>query len=299
MLMTGPPGVGKSMIAKRIPTVMPRMTYEECLEVTKIYSIGGRLSKNLPLVTERPFRAPHHTISGAALVGGGNKPMPGELSLAHLGVLFLDEFPEFNKKVLEMLRQPLEDKMVTIDRVGGKFSFPCQVMLIAASNPCPCGYLGSQFHECCCSQTQINHYKNKISGPLMDRIDLNIQVLPVDYKYLSQREKINSISSLEMRAKVESARKKQLDRYDTQSVLFNSQLTPSLIKQYCKLNKEGEKLMKSAFKALSLSARAYSRVIKIARTIADLEDSENIEAIHLAEALSYRMTDGNTKEIGE
>nr|WP_315022834.1 YifB family Mg chelatase-like AAA ATPase [uncultured Aminipila sp.] len=298
LLLMGPPGSGKSMISKRIPTVMPEMTYEECLEVTKIYSIGGKLSKELPMITERPFRAPHHTISGAALVGGGNKPMPGELSLAHLGVLFLDEICEFNKNILEMLRQPLEDSHVTIARAGGNYNFPCQVMLVAASNPCPCGYLGSQSHECTCSQTQINHYKNKISGPLLDRIDLHVQVLPIESNFFSSQN-LDSVSSFEMRKKVEMARKKQMKRYKKQSILFNSQLTPALIKQYCKLNQESENLMNSAFKALSLSARAYSKVIKISRTIADLENSDNIQTIHVAEALRYRMLKGNTKGIGE
>ncbi|WP_312652778.1 YifB family Mg chelatase-like AAA ATPase [Aminipila sp.] len=298
LLLIGPPGSGKSMISKRIPTVMPEMTYEECLEVTKIYSIGGRLSKELPMITERPFRAPHHTISGAALVGGGNRPMPGELSLAHLGVLFLDEFCEFNKNILEMLRQPLEDSHVTIARAGGNYSFPCQVMLVAASNPCPCGYLGSQSHECTCSQAQINHYKNKISGPLLDRIDLHVQVMPLEPEFFSS-EHLNSVSSCEMREKVEVARKKQMERFKEHPILFNSQLTPALIKRYCKLNQESEKLMNSAFKALSLSARAYSKVIKISRTIADLENSETIQTIHVAEALRYRMLNGNTKGIGE
>ncbi len=299
MLLMGPPGSGKSMIAKRIPTVMPEMTYEECLEVTKIYSIGGRLSKALPMITDRPFRAPHHTVTGAALIGGGNKPMPGELSLAHLGVLFLDEFPEFNKNVLEMLRQPLEDSWVTIARSGGNFSFPCQVMLVAASNPCPCGYLGSRMHPCTCSQSQIHRYKSKISGPLLDRIDLHVPVLPVNYTDLFQKEKASFISSSDMRREVEKARKRQLERYRKHSILFNAQLTSSLMKQYCKLDEKSEELMKSAFKTLSLSARAYSRVIKISRTIADLENSENIQPVHVAEALSYRVPDRNTKEFGE
>lgn len=299
MLLMGPPGSGKSMIAKRIPTVMPEMTYEECLEVTKIYSIGGKLSRELPMIIERPFRAPHHTVSAAALVGGGNKPKPGELSLAHLGVLFLDEFAEFNRNVLETLRQPLEDNCVTIARTAGNFCFPCNVMLVAASNPCPCGYLGSQTHECTCTQAQINNYKTKISGPLLDRIDLHVEVMPVEYKYLSQRGNSKNISSLEMRKKVEQAIKKQSERYKKQPILYNSQLTPDYIKLYCKLNQESENLLKSAYKAMSLSARAYNNVIKISRTIADLEDSETIEAIHVAEALRYRMFDRNTQGMGE
>lgn len=299
MLLMGPPGSGKSMIAKRIPTVMPEMTYEECLEVTKLYSIGGKLSKELPMITERPFRAPHHTISGAALVGGGKKPMPGELSLAHLGVLFLDEFPEFNRNVLEMLRQPLEDSKISIVRTVGNFTYPCQVMLVAASNPCPCGYLGSQTHECTCSQTQINNYKSKISGPIIDRIDLHVEVMPVEYKYLSESEEFHSTSSFDMRTAVYKARKRQIDRYKKHKILFNSQLTPSLIKKYCNLDGESQELIKLAFQKMSLSARAYSKILKISRTIADLEGSEKIKSKHVAEALRYRIFDRNKNEIGE
>lgn len=298
MLLMGPPGSGKSMIAKRIPTVMPKMTYEECLEVTKIYSIGGALSKEHPLVTERPFRSPHHTVSGAALIGGGKKPMPGELSFAHLGVLFLDELAEFNTHILEMLRQPLEDCSVTLARAGGTFNFPCQVMLVAASNPCPCGYLGSQTHECTCSQAQINHYRSKLSGPLLDRIDLHVQVMPMDYEFLSQHKAKARVSSSEMRNQVEKAREKQIRRYKNYSVLFNSQLTPALLNKFCRLNPECEAIMDASFKKLGLSARAYSRIIKISRTIADLEDSDTIDTIHVAEALSYRLGDRKRNELG-
>ncbi|QIB69971.1 YifB family Mg chelatase-like AAA ATPase [Aminipila butyrica] len=304
MLLMGPPGSGKSMIAKRMATVLPEMTYEECLDVTKIYSVGGHLSRELPLIQQRPFRAPHHTVSGAALIGGGSRPSPGEISLAHRGVLFLDELPEFSKRVLEMLRQPLEDNQVTIARVNGNFTFPSQVMLVAASNPCPCGYFGSPLHQCTCSSAQIHRYMDKLSGPLLDRIDLHVKVLPVDCQALSRSESGPPVvSSADMRSQVEAARRRQRERYETEAdsqsrrnqgdsaVLLNGQLSPTLIRRHCQLDQDGKQLMETAFKAYGLSARAYSRILKIARTIADLQGSSQIQTAHVAEALSYRTMD--------
>lgn len=292
ILLVGVPGIGKSMVAKRMPTVLPEMSYEECLEVTKIYSIGGELSSKQPMITQRPFRTPHHTISRTAMVGGGNKPKPGELSLAHFGVLFLDEISEFGRNVLDSLRQPLEDNIIDIARVGGKYSFPCDVMLVAAGNPCPCGYFGSKTNECTCSQTQINNYRSKLSGPLMDRIDLHVEMVPPQYEQLEGNEMDSNkkrTSSADMRKAVERARKMQQERYKNERISFNSQLTSNMKKNYCGLKMESRKMLEAAFKTMNLSARAYDKIVKISRTIADLEESESIELHHVAEALSYRM----------
>lgn len=288
LLLRGEPGSGKSMIAKRIPTVLPELTYDECLEVTKIYSVAGKLSDEVPLIRERPFRAPHHTVSETALIGGGGRPKPGEISLAHKGVLFLDEIPEFGRGVLETLRQPLEDKKVLVTRNAGSYVFPCDTMLVAAANPCPCGYYGSEKHSCTCSGAKLERYRSKLSGPLLDRFDLQVDVRPVRYEELSGNEK--SVSSSDMKKQVERVRKIQKIRYKGEGIDFNSQLDTKLMNKYCHLDTECRKLLESAFERLGLSARGYSRVVKTARTIADLEESADIKAEHIAEALGYRKS---------
>ena len=287
IFMMGAPGVGKSMLAKRIPTIMPKMSYEECLEVTKIYSIGGKLDSARPLITERPFRAPHHTITATALIGGGTRPMPGELSFAHLGTLFMDEIAEYKGGLLEMLRQPLEDKQVNIVRNSGSYAFPCDIMLVAAANPCPCGYLSSSDHECTCSPSSIRNYQNRLSGPLMDRIDLHIWVQSVKYKDLSESCE-QGMNSEQMREIVKRTRDIQEKRYKGMGIRFNAQLEGGAVRKYCMLDEEGEILMEKAFSRMKLSGRGYSKVLKIARTIADIDESESIKPNHLSEALSYR-----------
>ncbi len=288
LLMIGPPGAGKTMIARRIPTILPDLTFEEALEVTKIYSVSGQL-KTKGLVKKRPFRAPHHTISRVALVGGGRIPRPGEVSLSHYGVLFLDEMPEFPKSVLEVLRQPMEDGIVSIARANATLTYPSEFMLIASMNPCPCGYLGDSRHECTCSQSQIDKYLSKISGPLLDRIDIQIEVTPVYYNDLNDN-KVEE-SSKQIKEKVQHARKVQEERFKDINIFCNSQLTGKLIKEHCKIDKESEKLLQTAFANLGLSARAYNKILKVARTISDLEDSEDIKPNHIAEAIQYRSLD--------
>lgn len=288
LLMLGPPGSGKSMIAKRIPTILPDLSFEESLEVTKIYSISGQL-KHKGLITKRPFRSPHHTISKAALAGGGKMASPGEVSLSHYGVLFLDEMPEFSKSVLEVLRQPMEDGKITIARANGSYTYPAKFFLITACNPCPCGHLGDPQHECTCTQTQINNYLGKISGPLLDRMDLEIEVQPVSCDDLQN----NSIeeTSEDIKKRVVKAREIQSARYKGLNIFTNSELTPRLVLKYCKITSESEMLMKNAFDTLGLSARAYNKILKVARTIADLEQEENISTMHVAEAIQYRTMD--------
>ena len=278
------------MLAQRLPSILPDISFEESLESTKIHSICGLLSEENPIILTRPFRAPHHTITETSLIGGGRNPKPGEISLAHNGVLFLDELPEFNKSSLEVLRTPLEDKFVTISRLNSSVTYPCNFMFVASMNPCPCGYYGSKDRVCTCNDFQIKKYLNKISGPLLDRIDIHIEVESVKYSKLeNENSKIETSESI--RQRVNSARQIQLKRYKNYSIYSNSELTPKLISKYCKLNPQCKKILESAFEKLGLSARAYSKILKVARTISDLEASPNIEVSHIAEAIQYRNLD--------
>ena len=286
---TGMPGSGKTMLARRLPSILPELSFNEALEITKIYSIVGLTSKENPLILKRPFRSPHHTITSVSLVGGGKNPKPGEISLAHYGVLFLDELPEFNKNTLEVLRGPLEDRKVTISRLNASITYPCNFMLVASMNPCPCGYYGSKDKECCCKPDQIKKYRNKISGPLLDRIDLHIEVNGVKYKKLQSTKKEEDSETI--RKRVNKARKIQIIRYKKYNIYSNSELTPQLIEKFCKLNAECKKILEISFERLGLSARAYSRILKVARTIADLDESKDIQQKHLAEAIQYRSLD--------
>jgi len=289
VLLLGSPGSGKTMLARRLPSILPALSFDEALEITKIHSIAGTLKQDIPLITTRPFRAPHHTVSGVSLVGGGRIPKPGEISLSHYGVLFLDELTEFNKSTLEVLRGPLEDRQITVSRVNGTFTYPANFMFAASMNPCPCGYYGSKEKDCTCSSTAISRYMGKISGPLLDRIDICIEVSPVQYKKLDSSEQIETSEQIKQR--VNKARKIQLERYKQSKILSNSELTPKLIDKYCKLDNKGKQILENAFNKLKLSARAYGRILKVARTIADLEESENIEVKHIAEAIQYRSID--------
>lgn len=277
------------MIAKRIPTILPNLSFEEALEITKIHSVAGVLPKDIPIITNRPFRAPHHTISPKSLIGGGLIPKPGEISLSHYGVLFLDELPEFNRSTLEVLRGPLEDGTVSISRVNSSFTYPCKFMFVASMNPCPCGYYGSKEKECTCTEQAISKYMGKISGPLLDRIDIQIEVTGVKYQKLESNNKIESSKDIQKRVNV--ARQIQRERYKDEKIYSNSELTPKLIEKYCQIDEESKKILQTAFEKLGFSARAYGRILKVARTIADLAGSTQINKSHIAEAIQYRSLD--------
>ncbi len=285
VLMVGVPGAGKTMLARRMSSILPEMTREEALEVTKIYSIAGLLSGK-GLVKERPFRSPHHTSSMTALIGGGSVPKPGEVTLAHHGVLFLDELPEFSKKTLEVLREPIEDRQITISRVHASLTFPSSFILIAAANPCPCGWAGDKEKDCRCTPAEIKRYNQKISGPLLDRIDIHIRVPRVKYEELSSRKRAESSSKI--RKRVLAAREVQLKRLGAYHLFCNAQMNHALLQKLCNLEPQAQKLLEQAFKSLNLSARSYDRIVKVARTIADLSGAENIEAGHIAEAIQLR-----------
>ena len=289
VLLIGPPGSGKSMLAKRLPSILPEMTFEESIETTRLHSIAGCLPEGVPLITARPFRAPHHTISPSGLSGGGRIPRPGELSLAHNGVLFLDELPEFSRDAMEVLRQPIEDGKVTIARVNATLTYPCSVMLVAAMNPCPCGYFGHPTHPCTCSARDVARYLGRVSGPLLDRLDLHIEVPPVDFDSLAAAQPAEPSAAI--RARVNRARQIQQERYRSQGIFCNARLTPALLSAACPLSDRASALLRSAFDRLGLSARAYDRVLKVARTIADLDGAEVIDAIHVGEAIQHRSLD--------
>ena len=290
MIMIGPPGSGKSMMAKRLPSILPPLSLAESLETTQIHSVAGKLGKNMSLISQRPFRAPHHTISQAALVGGGVNPQPGEISLAHNGVLFADELPEFNKSTLEVLRQPLEDRKITISRAKYTVEYPCSFMFVASMNPCPCGYYNDPTHKCVCTPGQIQRYLNKISGPLLDRIDIQIEITPVPFKDISQSAQ--GESSADIRQRVIKARLIQEQRFkEHHGIHCNAQMTERMIHQYAEPDEAGISLLRTAMERLNLSARAYNRILKVARTIADLDASPCVLPGHLAEAISYRNLD--------
>lgn len=292
VLMAGSPGSGKTLLAKAFPSILPPLTKEEAIEITKIYSIAGLLDRNNPLISERPIRAPHHSASAAGIIGGGSNPKPGEITLAHRGVLFLDEMPEFPRSVLEVLRQPVEDGEVTISRAQSSIKYPANFILLGAMNPCPCGFLGDKKTDCKCSDFQITRYRNKLSGPLLDRIDIHIDVQRLDEDELLEEES-SAESSVEVRKRVAKARETQLQRYEEErkkgeKIFTNSELTPKLIRKYCVLKTDTKEMLKNAAKAFNLSARGFDRILKISRTIADLDNEKEIKTAHLAQALQFR-----------
>jgi magnesium chelatase family protein len=286
ILMSGPPGSGKTLLARATPSILPRMSINEALDVTKIYSVSGMLPTGVPLIIQRPFRSPHHTTSHAGLVGGGRIPRPGEISLSHRGVLFLDELPEFGLSVLEVLRHPLEDKLVTISRAQGTITYPANFMLVAAMNPCPCGFFNDPVRECSCSATAIARYQKRISGPLLDRIDIHVEVPRIDYEKLADKRQVEDSATI--RTRVQAARNRQLQRFTDTKLTCNTEMGPAEVHTFFEVDSAGQKLLKAAMQQLHLSARAYHRILKLSRTIADLAESETIASNHVAEAIQYR-----------
>ncbi len=289
ILMVGSPGSGKTMLSQALPGILPPLSFAECLSLSKIYSIAGLLPPNQPLILERPFRAPHHSASTASIIGGGRIPHPGEVSLSHHGVLFLDEFPEYRREVLEALRQPLEDGQVTVSRVQAQITFPCRFLLAASMNPCPCGYYNDPHRSCTCTPSQLQKYRSKISGPLLDRFDLQLEVVPVTFQELHREQPEEDSATI--RRRVLAARQIQAQRFAGSGTIHNGAMTPGQIQQFCQLDKKSNQFLEQAFQKLGLSARAHSRILKVARTIADLAGSETIQLAHLAEAIQYRTLD--------